>query len=244
MAKYEAGLDGVTFQSHGSRLLGGFYKAKGNSPRPTAILLHGLPGIEKHLDVAYCLRDDGWNCLYFHFRGCWGSHGSYSLEGLVDDIGAAVNWIFQQPSVDPSRVVLIGGSTMGHTALLYGASDPRISAMIGISPVVNPAAFHFSQELAQEFAEMLSGVTGPELIDQWNALPSLSASMQLLKGRPILMITADQDTLFPPSHYTEFMAENPEVEWVRNKDADHSFSTSRTWLVQRISEWLLKKFGE
>jgi hypothetical protein len=39
----------------------------------TAILIHGLPGIEKRLDIAYGLRDLGWNCLYFHFRGCWGS---------------------------------------------------------------------------------------------------------------------------------------------------------------------------
>jgi hypothetical protein len=26
-----------------------------------------FPGIEKHLDIAYALRDSGWNCLYFHF---------------------------------------------------------------------------------------------------------------------------------------------------------------------------------
>ena len=70
MNEFEAGLDGVTFTSKGYRLLGGFYKAAGATPRPTAVLLHGLPGIEKHLDIAYRLRDLGWNCLYFHFRGC------------------------------------------------------------------------------------------------------------------------------------------------------------------------------
>jgi predicted alpha/beta-fold hydrolase len=68
VSKFEAGLDGVTFTSKGCRLLGGFYKAAGDAPLPTAVLLHGLPGIEKHLDIAYRLRDLGWNCLYFHFR--------------------------------------------------------------------------------------------------------------------------------------------------------------------------------
>jgi len=69
--KFEVGLDGITFMLNGKRLIGGFYKAAGDTPRPTAILIHGLPGIEKHLDIAYRLRDLGWNCLYFHFRGCW-----------------------------------------------------------------------------------------------------------------------------------------------------------------------------
>jgi uncharacterized protein len=75
MAQFEAGLDGITFTSNSSRLLGGLCRAAGTTHRPTAVLLHGLPGIEKHLDIAYTLRDLGWNCLYFHFRGCWGSQG-------------------------------------------------------------------------------------------------------------------------------------------------------------------------
>ncbi len=113
MSRFEAGLDGVTFTSKGYKLLGGFYKAAGETPRPTAILLHGLPGIEKHLDVAYRLRDLGWNCLYFHFRGCWGSEGKYSLAGLTDDTRAAMEWILKQSSVDKDRIALIGAAP-GH----------------------------------------------------------------------------------------------------------------------------------
>ena len=67
MSKFEAGLDGVTFISKDCKLLGGFYKAAGAAPRPTAVLLNGLPGIEKHLDIAYRLRDLGWNCLSLIF---------------------------------------------------------------------------------------------------------------------------------------------------------------------------------
>ena len=118
MRRFEAGLDGVTFRSHGARLLGGFYKAAGNTPRPTAVLLHGLPGIEKHLDIAYRLRDLGWNCLYFHFRGCWGSQGRYSLAGLVDDTRAAVDWIAERKSVDSERIALIAGSTGSHPGIV------------------------------------------------------------------------------------------------------------------------------
>ena len=98
MSKFEAGLDGVTFTSKGCRLLGGFYKAAGDGPRPTAVLLHGLPGIEKHLDIAYRLRDLGWNCLYFHFAAV-GDRRAFSLAGLADDTRAAVEWVLKQPSL-------------------------------------------------------------------------------------------------------------------------------------------------
>ena len=163
MSRFEAGLDGVTFTSKDCRLLGGFYKAAGETPRPTAVLLHGLPGIEKHLDIAYSLRDLGWNCLYFHFRGCWGSEGAYSLDGLADDTRAAVEWILKQPSVDKDRIALLGASTGSHPAFLYGAADPLIRAIVGISPLVEPRAFQFPKEMADEFAGMLNGVTGQDL---------------------------------------------------------------------------------
>ena len=160
MSRFEAGLDGVTFTSKDCKLLGGFYKAAGETPRPTAILIHGLPGIEKHLDIAYGLRDLGWNCLYFHFRGCCGSEGAYSLAGLTDDTRAAVEWILKQPSVDKDRIVLIGASTGSHPALLYAATDPHIRAIAGISPLIEPRAFQFPRDMADEFANMLNGVSG------------------------------------------------------------------------------------
>jgi hypothetical protein len=39
---FEAGVDGVTFTSKGFKLLGGLYRAADDSPRPTAVLVHGL----------------------------------------------------------------------------------------------------------------------------------------------------------------------------------------------------------
>jgi pimeloyl-ACP methyl ester carboxylesterase len=88
MIAFHSGLDGVTFRSKGSKLLGGLYRAECVGPRPTALLLHGLPGVGKNLDIAYSLREDGWNCLFFHYRGSWGTEGAYTLEGQIDDLPA------------------------------------------------------------------------------------------------------------------------------------------------------------
>lgn len=244
MSKFEAGLDGVTFTSKGCRLLGGFYKAAGDAPRPTAVLLHGLPGIEKHLDIAYGLRDLGWNCLYFHFRGCWGSEGEFSLAGLADDTRAAVEWVFKHPSVDKDRIALIGASTGSHPALVYGAAEPRIRAIVGVSPLIDPRAFRFPEEMAEEFAGMLNGVTGRGLREQWQALRPLTDSLRAFAPRPILLVAADKDSIFPLSHYADSIAGLPNIQLIRNEESDHGFSACRPWLARTVADWLVAVFSE
>lgn len=243
MSKFEAGLDGVVLESHGCKLLGGLYRAAGETPRPTAILVHGLPGIEKHLDVAYRLRDLGWNCLYFHFRGCWGSEGTYTISGLTEDTRAAVEWSLQQPSVDKGRIALIGGSTGSYPALLCGVASSNVHAIVGISPLVQPSAFQFSSELANKFADMLQGVSGQELQAQWRAMNSLLEPMRVFAPRPQLVVTAEKDEIFPPAHYPDSMAAIPSLTWMRRDDSDHGFSSSRTWLVQGVTDWLVATLG-
>jgi fermentation-respiration switch protein FrsA (DUF1100 family) len=240
MPRFDAGLDGVTFESQGCKLLGGFYRAAGDCPRPTALLLHGLPGIEKHLDIAYRLRDRGWNCLYFHFRGSWGSAGSYSLAGLVDDTRAALAWARRQPAVDGDRVALIGGSTGGHAALLCGATDSGVGAIVALCPFIEPRAFHFPAPMAEEFAGMLHGVTGQGLLEQWQHMESLAAHFPALASRPLLLASGDRDELVPPAHYAEAVAALPGLRWARHPEADHSFSTCRPWLVQTVTDWLVE----
>lgn len=243
MSRFEAGLSGVSLMAQGSRLLGGFYKAAGETPRPTAILLHGLPGIEKHLDLAYALRDLGWNCLYFHFRGCWGSRGGYDLAGLADDSRAATDWVTQQPEVDVERIVLIGASTGSHPALVHGAGDPRIRAIVGISPVIVPHAFEFPVTMATEFAGMLDGVTGRELVDQWNALPPLSAALTAFAPRPLLLVATERDDIFPPWQYADVIAGFENIQLISHQSADHSFSACRSWLVKTVTDWLHSTLG-
>lgn len=244
MSRFEAGLDGVTFRSRDCRLLGGFYKAAGETRRPTAVLLHGLPGVEKNLDVAYRLRDLGWNCLYFHFRGCWGSGGMYSLAGLADDTRAAVDWVIEQPSVETERIVLIGGSVGGYVVLRHGATDPRIRAIVGIGPLIEPRAFEFRDAMADEFAGMLNGVTSRDLQRQWTEMPSFLDSLRSLASRSVLLVTGDKDELFPPSHYTDFTARLPHVRWARAEDGDHAFSSCRSWMVETVTDWLVAEVGK
>ena len=242
-SSFTAGLDGVTFTSGGARLLGGLYTGAGDTPRPTAVLIHGLPGIEKHLDIAYALRDRGWNCLYFHPRGCWGSEGTYSLDHLTDDTQAAVDWLRRQPPVDGDRIALLGGSTGSHPAILCGAADARVAAIVGISPVVDPRAFRFPPSMAATFAGMLSGATAEGLVAQWERLPLLWDAVGAFAPRPVLLVAAGQDDIFPAKDYIHALAGHRHIRVVEREDSDHAFSACRPWLVTTVCDWLVDTVG-
>lgn len=240
MHRYNAGLDAFVQEINGAKLLGGFYKAAGHGRRPTAIFLHGIPGVEKNMDLAYQLRETGWNALYFHYRGCWGSGGNYNLLEQGADLQAALHWILQQPSVDPDRLMLIGSSLGGYNTLVYGAREPRFRYLVALCPLIDPQAMVLPETTVSQFAEMLHGVTASQLQTQWRQLPSVSDLIPQLTHRNLLLITGDRDEIFPPAHYATFLKSLATLTHVRHADADHQFSACRPWLRKTVLEWITK----
>lgn len=128
--------------SSGSRIYGFAYIANGEKLHPTVILLHGLPGNERNLDLAQNLRRGGYNVVYFNYRGSWGSEGKYSFSNGVEDTEAVINFITDSANrtrlkVDPGRIALVGHSMGAGIALINGINNKRIRAVAGIS-VFNP----------------------------------------------------------------------------------------------------------
>src|SRR5688500_1572269 len=76
--------------SHGVAMNALFLLAAGEGPKPTKLLLHGLPGNEQNLDLAQAVRRKGWNVLTLHYRGSWGSPGTFSIAGAIEDAEAAM----------------------------------------------------------------------------------------------------------------------------------------------------------
>jgi predicted alpha/beta-fold hydrolase len=67
--EFPAAIEAPDVMSHGARLNAVFYIASGRGPHPTVLLMHGFPGNEKNLDLAYAIRRAGWNVLIPHYRG-------------------------------------------------------------------------------------------------------------------------------------------------------------------------------
>ena len=122
-----------TFQipSHGSMLNAFAYIAEGPGPHPVVILLHGFPGNEKNLDLAQAIRRDGWDVVYFDYRGSWGSPGDFSFSHSIEDTQSAIAYLRDAANAkklrsDPAYIVLIGHSMGGFMARYVGAQDADI----------------------------------------------------------------------------------------------------------------------
>jgi hypothetical protein len=238
-------LKGVVFESAGSKLLGALYCPSGAGPHPTVILLHGLPGLEKNGDLAYALKEAGWNALIFHYRGCWGSGGDYTLAGIPEDIHHAVDHLLGGDyDVDPKRLAVIGHSVGGWAALVAASRDQRVRAVITLNGITNTRTASMVEDQADDFARFLRGITARGLQSQWRALSAMYNPVDLIadiEPRPMLLIhgTADKDV--PESQALEFKQRAGAcAELFTIKGADHWFSGHRIQLTVKIVSWLKK----
>jgi pimeloyl-ACP methyl ester carboxylesterase len=130
-ATYPAGQDAFVLNGTMNALL---YLAAGAGPHPTLLLLHGFPGNEQNLDLAQAARRDGWNVLTLHYRGSWGSKGSFSFGHAAADAHAALAFL-RDPKVaakyriDTARIAVAGHSMGGFMAADAAADD---KAVIGL----------------------------------------------------------------------------------------------------------------
>ena len=106
------------------------YIAAGAGPHPVVILLHGFPGNEKNLDLAQTLRRNGYDVLYFNYRGSWGTPGTFSFSHAIEDAQAALDY-FRAPDnaklfrADANSIFLVGHSMGGMIAAYTAAHDPH-----------------------------------------------------------------------------------------------------------------------
>jgi uncharacterized protein len=237
------GITGVTFDSDGHRLVGVLYLARGPAPKPTALLLHGCPGLEQNLDLAVLLRDRGWNALLFHYRGCWGSAGPYDLRTVPRDVTAAVDFLAGVPAVDAARIAVLGHSMGGWAAIVTAAYEQRIRAVAvyGAAPRLGVALKLSADQVEQEFTRFLA-VTPDEFTAQvdevagrMNALESVAA----IGPRPMLVVHGTQDRWVPVAQARELAARaGPWCRYVEVEGADHAFSWHRSLLAELIVSWL------
>ncbi len=129
----------VLILSHGQGMNGLLMLAAGAGPKPTMLLLHGLPGNEQNLDLAQAVRRAGWNVLTLHYRGSWGSPGRFSLGGAYDDVEVAMDFLRQPENasrygIDPARLVIAGHSMGGFLAARYAAGHDDVAGAVLIDP--------------------------------------------------------------------------------------------------------------
>src|SRR5260370_25557497 len=122
------------------RINGVAYLAGGPGLHPTFVLLHGLPGNEKNLDLAQAVRRAGWNAITMNYRGPWGSPGSFRFAYTLEDADAVVAYLRDTANVralaiDTTRMVLAGHSMGGWVTAMTAAHDHDLRGAILVSAV-------------------------------------------------------------------------------------------------------------
>jgi len=245
----DEGITGVTFDSDGHRLVGVLYLARGAEPKPTALLLHGCPGLEKNLDLAVRLRDRGWNALLFHYRGCWGSPGRYDLRTVPRDVTAAIGYLAGCPRVDPGRIAAVGHSMGGWAAIMTASREPRLRAVAVYGAAARLGAdLRLSRDrVEQEFTRFLAA-TPEEFTVQLAAVGERMdalAAVTAIRPRPMLVVHGTQDRWVPVGQARELAARaGPWCRYVEVDGADHAFSWHRAELADLIADWIADWLSE
>ncbi len=233
------GQTGIYFTNEGSKLLGTLFFACQGEARPTAIVMHGIPGIEKHYDLAHAMRDSGINAVIFHYRGCWGSEGDYTMAGLPSDVHAAIDHLSSglYAEVEPDRFLLLGHSLGGWASIMAGKNE-RIVGVAALSAVVVPDELPFTIELAaQNFTPWLQGITPEDFVRQWSMLPATLEAVKSLE-KPLLVAHGAKDEVIPLEHGQRLYDAAPEPKELRiHPEADHAFLNHRPWFQETVVAW-------
>jgi uncharacterized protein len=256
----------VSVVVRGARMNGFVYVAAGEGPHPVALFLHGFPGNEKNLDLAQAVRRAGWDAVYVDYRGSWGSGGTFSFAGSLEDAAAWLGWIRDPANAakyryDPKRVAIVGHSFGGWLALLAARREPPDVCVAAIAAWNvgwlsqhrdDPALRETVNDVRSDFRSATDPAGGPLKTTPdalWTELASAPAdwdylkAADALKGRPLLLVAASRDTPDEDAAMHERLARavrdagGGRVRSV-TLDDDHPFSASRTRLADILVQWL------
>ncbi|MFT5136946.1 MAG: pimeloyl-ACP methyl ester carboxylesterase [Arenicella sp.] len=257
--EYPASVSELKIVSHTKRMPGIAYLAAGQGPHPTVLLLHGYPGNEKNLDVAQALRRLGWNVVFFHYRGAWGSEGEFSYRNAEQDVQVVLQYMSdaknaQRLRIDPLRISIVGHSMGGHMALAGIVDNPSVKCAVAYDGANMGAngrglgADEASKKMWKDYGDSLfmlngwSGTKAQDEIAQYGAELDLVKRVKKINGRPILLIPADTDVIPMDIHIQPLVAaieasKDSQLSVVLIND-DHSFSSSRQTLIETTAKFL------
>jgi pimeloyl-ACP methyl ester carboxylesterase len=249
-ARYPSKNQQLLIPSHGVGMNALLFEASGKGPHRTVILMHGLPGNERNLDLAQAIRRAGWDVLTFTYRGAWGSPGDFSIANAMDDTRAALNFARSPEAakvgIDGRHIVLAGHSMGGATAAITAAGDRRLDGLI-LLDAWNIAADARKTPRAEllagldDFGNSLHGASPQSTADEilgsgrWD----LVAVAPRLARVPILTVTALHAGAADNRPVTAALrkAGNRRVTAVE-MDTDHPFSDHRIALASTVIRWL------
>ena len=255
-----ASAQALQIPSHGGLMNALVYLPGGAGPHPVVVLLHGFPGNEQNLDLAQAMRRAGWAVVTFHYRGSWGSSGTFSFDGVGEDGAAVFDWLRDPATakrlrIDTQRIVVAGHSMGGYVAAQLCATQPHLLGCVLIAPwdlsfdaasLAQASAAERDRLVREDFNDIdgrIAGLTARQVVE---ILATQGARWQLAKfatemaKSPLLIMLAARDAdgckalaLLPALKAAP--AKSLHVETI---DTDHGFNDHRIALEASVLAWL------
>lgn len=223
----------------GSRLHGWWFQSLRQPALGSVLHLHGnAANISNHLPLVAWLPHEGFHLLMLDYRGFGRSQGRPTLDGVVDDAQAALRALRQRPDADSGRLILLGQSLGGATALRLLARDAA-----GVRGALIDSAFASYRRIAREAAS--GTVLSPFLRIGLPFLPGPDADPIAALAHiavPISYLHGTADAVIPLSHSESlFEATRGERTLLRAAGAAHLEGLSRpdirATVLTRFRRW-------
>jgi alpha/beta superfamily hydrolase len=237
----------LIFKNAGHKLIGAIHKPSDIKAPPSAVLvLHGFPGMAPILnDVVSSLCQAGFAPMSFHYKGCWGSGGSYSFLGALHDTQKALDLVVNREDLDIDNLSIIGHSFGGLIAILMAAKNEIVKGVAALCPVANMKSELGStraKNILQRGLPFVSGFPMRKAVKEWEILSRQYEPIDYVKKiapRPFLLIHGDKDDIIPLScskilFSKAFEPKNMSII----VGADHIFAGKHKKTIELIISWL------
>jgi pimeloyl-ACP methyl ester carboxylesterase len=200
----------------GTRLSGWYLPSRNGA---AVILLHGYGSNRlEMLDRAEVLARHGYGVLLYDLRGHGESQQLKRAFGWEDvgDVGTALQFLSEQPDVDPERIGILGFSVGGQIALRAAAEYGQIQAVIADDPgFVTAADAPSPGDFTQRLLSWVS-ILDSRLISIWTGIPipaGIPDALEKIPPRPVLFIATGQGHGRDLVRHFYQLAGNPKQYW-------------------------------
>lgn len=180
------GAEEVRFQAtDGTALHGWLFPARGER-RGSAIYLHGNAGnVTIRGEAASAFAELGLDVLVIDYRGYGASEGTPGEAGLYSDAEGAWRWWVERRGVDPSELIVIGGS-LGAAVAVDLAARREVAGLVLVVPLPGTIA------VARHTYSFL-----PDFVFAWDEPLFDTVERVREVAAPILVAHATEDHIVP-----------------------------------------------
>lgn len=245
------------------KIFGVIHRPLKSDSSPAILMCHGLAGnkigrYRSYVTSATELVKKGFTVLRFDFRGSGDSEGELqdmTLTSAVDDTLIALNFLVQDPQVDPNRIGLFGRSFGGAVAVLAASHFKTAKSLALWAPIFHAKDWEekwkhmqtlkLSQDELDEFKRVNGQMLGQVF---WKELFAMDIAKTLanISDKPILHIHGEKDTVVPLNHAEKYREARDRAkglsQFILLPTADHDFSSAKnqkTAIDQTVS-WFEK----